>query len=157
MTPTTSRRTSACTCGELAADRAGFGGAGVLLAGASLAACRSGNGAAPDVVASGRHERSHSRGLVGRQCARRAAANVQFDGTNDVICADHVEAPRKLVYTWRLGDEVSLVTVRFEARGQETEVVLVHSEIPSEPVRESHEAGWSGCLDGLARHFGATG
>jgi uncharacterized protein YndB with AHSA1/START domain len=68
-----------------------------------------------------------------------------------------VEAPRKLVYTWRLGNELSLVTVRFEARGEETEIVLVHEEIPSEPVRESHEAGWSGCLDGLAQHFGGAG
>jgi uncharacterized protein YndB with AHSA1/START domain len=67
-----------------------------------------------------------------------------------------VEAPRRLVYTWRMGEasqETSLVTVRFEARGAATEVVVVHEEIPSEPVRDSHEKGWDGCLDGLERLF----
>ena len=64
-----------------------------------------------------------------------------------------MEAPRKLVYTWRAGDgEVSRVTVRFEPRGEVTEVIVVHEQIPSERVRESHEGGWNGCLDGLERH-----
>lgn len=66
-----------------------------------------------------------------------------------------VEAPRKLVYTWRLGErELSLVTVRFEPLGDATEVVVVHEEIPDESVRDSHENGWRGCLDELERHFG---
>ena len=61
--------------------------------------------------------------------------------------------PRKLVYTWRMGDEAeerSLVTVRFEARGAATEVVIVHEQVPSEAARSSHEKGWNGCLDALA-------
>jgi uncharacterized protein YndB with AHSA1/START domain len=69
-----------------------------------------------------------------------------------------VEAPHRLVYTWCMGDdakEASLVTVRFEPRDDATEVVVVHEEIAAEPVRESHEKGWNGCLDGLERHFGA--
>jgi uncharacterized protein YndB with AHSA1/START domain len=69
-----------------------------------------------------------------------------------------VDAPRRLVYTWRIGEEgdaTSLVTVRFEARGAATEVVVVHEEIAAEPVRESHEKGWVGCLEGLERYFGA--
>ena len=68
-----------------------------------------------------------------------------------------VHAPHKLVYTWRIddgGDEPSLVTVRFEARaGASTEVIVVHERIASMPVRESHEQGWVGCLEGLDRHF----
>lgn len=69
-----------------------------------------------------------------------------------------VQPPRKLVYTWRMGGadghaESSLVTVSFEPRGDDTEVVVVHEDIPSEPVRESHEQGWRGCLDGLEHHF----
>ncbi|HEY2370605.1 MAG TPA: SRPBCC family protein, partial [Polyangiaceae bacterium] len=70
-----------------------------------------------------------------------------------------VEPPRKLVYTWRMDDdarESSLVTVTFEPRGEATEVVVVHEEIPSEPVRESHESGWRGCLDGLERMFASV-
>jgi uncharacterized protein YndB with AHSA1/START domain len=68
-----------------------------------------------------------------------------------------VEPPRKLVYTWRMDDgsgEASLVTVRFESVGDETDVVVVHEEIPNESVRDSHERGWYGCLEGLGRHFG---
>jgi uncharacterized protein YndB with AHSA1/START domain len=65
-----------------------------------------------------------------------------------------VEPPHKLVYSWRAGDDqVSRVTVRFEPRGDATEVIVVHEQIPNEHIRESHTAGWSGCLDGLARFF----
>jgi uncharacterized protein YndB with AHSA1/START domain len=69
-----------------------------------------------------------------------------------------VEVPHKLVYTWHIDDApgaVSLVTVRFEPRGNDTEVIVVHEEIPTEAIRESHEGGWRGCLDGLERHFRA--
>jgi uncharacterized protein YndB with AHSA1/START domain len=67
-----------------------------------------------------------------------------------------VEPPSKLVYTWLMDDgarESSLVTVTFAPRGEGTEVVVVHEEIPTQPVRDSHESGWRGCLDGLERHF----
>jgi uncharacterized protein YndB with AHSA1/START domain len=67
-----------------------------------------------------------------------------------------VEPPHRLVYTWQIDDvpgESSVVTVRFEPRGQNTEVIVVHEEIPSETVRDSHAKGWAGCLDALERHF----
>ena len=65
-----------------------------------------------------------------------------------------VEAPYKLVYTWRAGlDPQSRVTVRFEPRGDATEVIIVHEQIATDVVRASHEGGWSGCLDGLERFF----
>jgi uncharacterized protein YndB with AHSA1/START domain len=51
--------------------------------------------------------------------------------------------------------ESSVVTVRFEPRGDETEVIVVHEQVPSEAARKSHETGWNGCLDGLARFFTA--
>ena len=84
--------------------------------------------------------------------------NLLPDGKTVVIFGEFrvVEAPHKLVYTWRSDDapgEVSLVTVRFEDRGGRTEVVLVHEDIPDESLRQSHEEGWIGCLDGLDRHF----
>ena len=89
---------------------------------------------------------------------RYRIANAVPDGTTVVIEGEfrEVERPRKLVYTWRMGQgtaESSLVTVRFEARGDATEVVVVHEHIPSAAVRESHEAGWNGCLDGLRAFF----
>jgi uncharacterized protein YndB with AHSA1/START domain len=70
-----------------------------------------------------------------------------------------VEQPRKLVYTWNVSpgsDGTSLVTVRFEPRGQgATEVVVLHEEITTATVRDSHGKGWEGCLDGLAAYFAA--
>jgi uncharacterized protein YndB with AHSA1/START domain len=67
-----------------------------------------------------------------------------------------VDPPHRLVYTWRAGeDQASRVTVRFESRDQATEVIVVHEQIPSEAIRESHEGGWRGCLEGLDRHFAA--
>jgi uncharacterized protein YndB with AHSA1/START domain len=72
---------------------------------------------------------------------------------------EQIEAPHKLVYTWRV-EEVSgpseRVTVEFNQGDLETEVVLTHERIAEARVREQHNAGWRGCLDGLveyARHF----
>jgi uncharacterized protein YndB with AHSA1/START domain len=68
-----------------------------------------------------------------------------------------VERPHRLVYTWHAGEDTqSRVTVRFEPRGGATEVIVVHEQIPDELLRDSHEAGWIGCLDGLERYAGAT-
>jgi uncharacterized protein YndB with AHSA1/START domain len=90
---------------------------------------------------------------------RYRIVNALPDGGSVIIHGEFrvVEVPRKLVYTWRVGDgdELSLVTVRFEARGEGTEVVIVHEDIPSDLVRDSHEEGWRGCLGGLERHFDA--
>ena len=32
-------------------------------------------------------------------------------------------------------------------------LIVVHEQIPSDALRESQEAGWTGCLDGLERHL----
>lgn len=82
--------------------------------------------------------------------------NALPDGTTLTIAGEFhvVEVPRKLVYSWRIGErEASRVTVRFEPRGELTDVVIVHEQIPSELIRDSHEGGWGGCLDGLERHL----
>lgn len=86
-------------------------------------------------------------------------ANALPDGSTMVIEGEfrEVSRPHMLVYTWRMGrqsgEEESLVTVRFEARGEATEVVVVHENVPSLAARESHEKGWEGCLDGLEGFF----
>ncbi|MGH7440946.1 MAG: SRPBCC family protein [Polyangiaceae bacterium] len=82
------------------------------------------------------------------------------DGTTVVIEGEFraIERPRRLVYTWRMGGEsaeTSLVTVCFEERGDATEVVIVHEQVPSAAARDSHEKGWNGCLDGLGAFFPA--
>lgn len=87
---------------------------------------------------------------------RYRIANALPDGKTLFIEGEFqvVEPPHRLVYTWRAGeDQSSRVTVRFESRGEVTDVIVVHEQIPSEPMRESHEGGWNGCLDELERYF----
>jgi uncharacterized protein YndB with AHSA1/START domain len=69
-----------------------------------------------------------------------------------------VEPPRKLVYTWLVGDpsaaaERTRVTVRFEPRESATEVIVVHELIASEGFRDRTSSGWDGCLASLAEYF----
>jgi uncharacterized protein YndB with AHSA1/START domain len=67
-----------------------------------------------------------------------------------------VERPHRLVYTWRVGaaeTAAERVTVTFDALVEETEVIVVHERIPSEAMRDMHEQGWVGCLDGLVEYF----
>lgn len=70
-----------------------------------------------------------------------------------------VESPHRLSYSWRTGDEpASRVTVSFGALGEgSTEVVIHHERIHSAPVRDEHEHGWVGCLDGLERWLSSSG
>lgn len=68
---------------------------------------------------------------------------------------EHVERPRRLVYTWRIAARpAERVTVRFEPRGNATEVIVVHDFIPDPPTRDRHEAGWNGCLAKLDTYAG---
>ena len=70
-----------------------------------------------------------------------------------------VEAPRRLVYTWRLegiSQTTERVTVQFESRGSATEVIVTHERIPNRELRYQHLQGWQGCLSGLAKYFEAS-
>jgi uncharacterized protein YndB with AHSA1/START domain len=65
-----------------------------------------------------------------------------------------VDPPSKLVYSWSMtGDPASRVTVRFEPRGDATEVIVEHEHIADQPMRDLHDAGWVGSLDRLAELF----
>jgi uncharacterized protein YndB with AHSA1/START domain len=66
-----------------------------------------------------------------------------------------IEPPHRLIYTWHLEGTEQLperVTVRFEPMGELTEVVVMHERIATQPLRDQHEHGWQGCLEGLARY-----
>ena len=69
---------------------------------------------------------------------------------------ERIDAPRLLVYTWRIeanertNDE--RVTVRFDAVDGGTRVQVQHARINDAAARRSHVSGWEGCLDGLARY-----
>ena len=67
-----------------------------------------------------------------------------------------IERPHRLVYTWHVGAAEAAaerVTITFEARGKETEVIVAHECIPTEVMRDMHEQGWVGCLDGLVDYL----
>lgn len=71
---------------------------------------------------------------------------------------EKISAPHTLVFTWRLepgAQPEERVTVRFEPREQATEVIVVHERIASPEIRDRHELGWRGCLDGLERFVSA--
>ena len=69
-----------------------------------------------------------------------------------------VERPTKLVYTWAweeddgIGHE-SRVTIAFVAAGEETDVTLIHEQLPNEESRDRHGHGWVGCFDRLTEMF----
>lgn len=70
-----------------------------------------------------------------------------------------VDPPHELIYTWRFdpGPEIeSLVTVRFEAVEDGTEIVLRHEGILDQSIRDEHARGWHGCLDGLVTYLSSA-
>jgi len=83
-------------------------------------------------------------------------------GTRHTVGGEYREVlrPERLVYSWSWEQDaggtphVSTVTVRFLAEGERTTVVLEHFELESRQSRDSHRAGWEGCLESLqARIF----
>lgn len=68
-----------------------------------------------------------------------------------------IDKPNLLVYTWAVSTanpssenpHCEQVSVHFEAHEQGTEIVLTHERIQSTALRDQHERGWIGCLDGL--------
>jgi uncharacterized protein YndB with AHSA1/START domain len=74
-----------------------------------------------------------------------------------------VKPPERLAFTWAFekdgsGDEFGeveppemLVTVEFNARGQQTELILTHEQFASDESRDRHAQGWTRCLDSLGR------
>jgi uncharacterized protein YndB with AHSA1/START domain len=70
-----------------------------------------------------------------------------------------VQAPRRLVYTWRWetgpaadGSE-SLVTVEFNERAGQTEIVITHTDFPPRHGPAPYQMGWEGGLDKIQALF----
>ena len=64
-----------------------------------------------------------------------------------------ITRPRRIVFTWNspfAGDQGSLVTVDFNARGGSTEIVITHERLPSEEMVQAHSGGWSSILERIA-------
>lgn len=95
-----------------------------------------------------------------RMIARRDDPATGPAGTQFVVGGRFVDlkAPERLAFTWQWlenGLDVGQSLVRIELRdlGNRTELVLVHSGLPTAEAREAHREGWEGCLDCLARYL----
>jgi uncharacterized protein YndB with AHSA1/START domain len=64
-----------------------------------------------------------------------------------------IQRPGKVEYTW-VGEGTkgveSTVTVTFEARGKETEVILRHASLPDDEAGRQTEFGWAHILESVA-------
>lgn len=80
------------------------------------------------------------------------------DGEENGVGGAYLEvAPdERLMFDWAwqsTPERVSLVTLRFAPDGDGTLFTLIHEQFADEAARDSHEHGWSGCLDRLVAHF----
>ncbi len=69
-----------------------------------------------------------------------------------------VRKPELLVYTWIVAAksaDIQRVTVRFIQCEAGTRLAIRHERIPTEELREDHEFGWLGCVDGLLAYLSA--
>jgi uncharacterized protein YndB with AHSA1/START domain len=67
-----------------------------------------------------------------------------------------IDRPRNIEYTWvseaTKGLE-SVVSVTFEARGNQTDVTIRHSGVPDDEMGRQHRNGWAWMLSVLAERF----
>jgi uncharacterized protein YndB with AHSA1/START domain len=74
-----------------------------------------------------------------------------------------VKAPERLVYTWdfekdgsgtefgEVEDKPTLITVEFLKRGEQTEMVLMHTRFATTARRDSHAQGWGKITESFAK------
>lgn len=78
---------------------------------------------------------------------------IEGPGAGMAVAGEYVavEAPRRLVFTWRWDGEPdeTLVTVELTPTAAGTELVLVHERFTDDAQRDEHAKGWSDCLDRL--------
>jgi uncharacterized protein YndB with AHSA1/START domain len=63
-----------------------------------------------------------------------------------------IEKPNLLTFTWVVENgapNVERVSVQFEPHELGTQVTLTHELISTAALRDQHQNGWIGCLDGL--------
>jgi uncharacterized protein YndB with AHSA1/START domain len=70
-----------------------------------------------------------------------------------------LQPDKKIVFTWQWEDDedwennVSVVTVELYDRDGDTELHLIHEQLPNEESRDGHTGGWNSALDKLERFF----
>lgn len=63
-----------------------------------------------------------------------------------------IERPERLRYTWIVETArpvAELVTVHFTKHDRGTNIAIAHERIPTKALRDQHEQGWFGCMNGL--------
>jgi uncharacterized protein YndB with AHSA1/START domain len=82
-----------------------------------------------------------------------------LDGSEHETQGEYLEVlkPRRLIMSWRWrGGDVdpgeSRVVIDLLATAEGTELTVTHTGLFSEETTLSHETGWNGALDKLARH-----
>lgn len=82
---------------------------------------------------------------------------VMRDGDVDYVHTGEyreIDPPRRLVFTWissLTNNEPSLVTIRFNKKGNRTELVLAHERLPSRDSADKHKNGWTSILEKLSQ------
>jgi len=73
---------------------------------------------------------------------------------------EQIDPPNLLVYSWCTSETdrspgqdaqtpAERVTIRFRPSGEGTDLIIEHHRIPTAALRDGHQAGWDGCIDGL--------
>jgi len=86
-----------------------------------------------------------------------------LDGTEHESTGEYLEVAesKRLVMSWQWtsggepeeAGEVSRVEIDLKGIDAGTEITFTHTRLRTEASRASHERGWAGALDKLARHF----
>lgn len=78
----------------------------------------------------------------------------EADGVGHTVIGTYreIQAPERLVFSWRwegMDMAETLVSIRFVARGDATQVILQHDALVDADLRGKHDVGWQRCLDRL--------
>ncbi len=96
----------------------------------------------------------------------RVGGKFRWDLTNSegekMICRGEyreLQPDKKIVFTWQWEDDedwqnhISVVTVELYERDGDTELRLIHEQLPNEESRDGHTGGWNSALDKLEKFF----
>jgi len=86
---------------------------------------------------------------------RYRIANQMSDGSTVWITGifEEIDRPKKLAYSWSTSlqrQACERVSIFLEPQEDATQITIVHENIPTQQLVISHNAGWDGCLNGLA-------
>lgn len=81
------------------------------------------------------------------------------DGSQSIHSGKYreIDPPHRLVFTWDL-DEVgeTIVSIQFTAKGNQTEIILMHDLLPNQQSRDMHSFGWNACIDTLTAYLASN-